>query len=72
MKWPAPPRFEPYSLVYLRANAEMCGSVTGYIVRQGCPVQYLITWGIDVGEQAHWEGELTAERVFGTGGENEG
>lgn len=64
MRMPSP-RYEPYALVYLRANGDMCGAITGYLVGPTGTLQYLVTWGDDCGESAHWEGELTTEKSFG-------
>ncbi len=63
--WPIPKaRFEPWQTVYLRANTEMKGTVTGLIIRAGCAPQYIITWGEDASEGIHWEGELTEDKDY--------
>lgn len=73
MRWPTTsPRYDSFTLVYLRANPDICGTVTGYLLRANCPAQYLVTWGGDMGETSHWEQELTDEKQYSGNGESGG
>jgi hypothetical protein len=64
-------KFELGTTVFLRVAPEDAGMVTGYTIRFGPTLTYLITWG-DGEERTHWEMELTSERdytVTGGGGD---
>ncbi len=47
--------------VYLRANADFVGFVTGYLFRVASSVVYLVSWS-DGDEREHWEFELSVEK----------
>ncbi len=69
MKLPTP-RWDIGTVLYLRVAAEEGGMLTGYVIRPGGVMSYLITWG-DGDEKTHWEVELTSEKVYAGGGETE-
>lgn len=52
------------SLVYRRCEPEDCGTVTGHLHRPHNVLHYVVSWGGDSGESAHYELELTSERLF--------
>lgn len=57
--------------LYLRANSDFVGLVTGYVFRPGTSISYLIAWS-DGDEREHWDFELTAEKgIDGVEGENQ-
>lgn len=57
-----PTKFELGQLLYLRANMEFAGVVSGLIIRPGLAT-YLVTWG-DHEQTEHLECELLAEKAF--------
>ncbi len=69
MKMPTP-RWEFGTILYQRVDTENGGIVTGYNVRPGGGLTYLLTWGT-AEESAHYEFELTDERVYSTTKEND-
>ncbi len=62
------PTYSIGSIVYLRVNQEKRGMVTGYTVRAGNILLYLVTWGDPVEETEHWIYELSDEPTFEVGG----
>jgi hypothetical protein len=68
---PPVPEIPLETIVYLKANADYKGMVTGYIVRPQGGIIYLVTWGSDGLEQQHWECELTDTKSFDTNGGDE-
>lgn len=63
MKLPVP-RFEIGSLVYARSSPEMAGMITGYVIRPGNVLLYLVTWAEEQEERECWEIELTSEKGY--------
>lgn len=64
------PRWEMGTLLYLRANPESVGMVTGYLYRPGPVLLYVMGWTDR--EDDRWEQELTEEKTFAvnSGGES--
>lgn len=56
------PRWPFGTVVYLKVSSESVGMVTGYIVRPGNVLVYLVSWHDK--EDDRWEEELTDERTF--------
>ena len=54
-------RWDLGTILYLKVSPEEGGMLTGYVIRPGGIVGYLITWS-DKEEQTHWEIELTEEK----------
>lgn len=65
MKLPIP-LFDLGSVVFAKINPEQKGLVTGYLVRPGNTIIYLVTWSEDMDEKECWPCELTEEKEFGT------
>lgn len=70
MKMPSP-TYTIGSTVYLRVNHEQKGMVTGYTVRGGGIILYLVTWGDPITELEHWSCELSDDPVFKASGDDE-
>jgi hypothetical protein len=66
VKFPVP-LFPLGSIVYLRVNAERRGMVTGYMVRPGGLLLYLVSWDEPISEAEHWGCELSDTKTFGDG-----
>lgn len=64
MKMPTP-QFDLSSAVYSKINPDFKGMVTGYLVRPGPTLIYLVTWSEDLEERESWGTELTDEKDFG-------
>lgn len=56
-------KFALAQLVYLRANSDWAGIVTGILLRPDGAFCYFVTWG-DHEETQHFECELTDEKDF--------
>ncbi len=69
MKMPVA-KWEIGQLVYLKANTDWSGYVTGFVVRAGSTLQYLVSYPGDGGEQSHFEFELSEDKPYGAIGEN--
>jgi len=67
MRMPSP-AIDLGKLVYSRANHEMTGVITGYLIRPCNSIQYMVTWGEDMAEGMHWEIELLTEKPYGVPG----
>lgn len=65
MKLPSP-QFDLGSIVFSKINPDLKGMVTGYLVRPGSTLIYLVTWSEDLDEKECWATELTEEKEFGT------
>jgi hypothetical protein len=63
------PEYELCSIVYFKVNPEMKGMVTGYTIRPGGVLLYLVTGGEEMEEKECWGCELTEEKGFDTGRE---
>lgn len=59
-----PPAYALGSFVYARTNPEMAGMVTGYVIRPGDTIIYLVTWAEEQEERECWAIELTNEKGF--------
>lgn len=57
------PKFAHGTIVYLKAGGDLVGMVTGYIVRAGNVLNYIIGWN-NGEESLHYEIELTDERAL--------
>lgn len=60
MKLPTP-IFSFGQRVYLKANTDFTGLVTGYLFRPQTSIVYLISWS-DGETREHWDMELTTEK----------
>lgn len=65
------PTYSIGSIVYLRANHEQKGMITGYVVRGGGVILYLVTWGDPITETEHWSCELSDDPVFKASSDDE-
>lgn len=57
------PRWELGTILYRKADATIAGMLTGYVVRFGGAVTYIVAW-VEDGEDTHWEIELTDEKAL--------
>lgn len=60
------PVFTLGTIVYLRVNSERKGMVTGYLVRPGGYLLYLVSWDDPVDEKEHNACELSDTKSFDT------
>lgn len=58
------PRFLIAQTVYLKVSPENAGMVTGFQIRPGNVLLYLVTFGDEEGERLCYDIELTTEKSF--------
>lgn len=57
------PRWDLGTVLYRKVNTEAGGMLTGYVVRAGSAITYLIAW-VEDGELEHFDFELSEDKVL--------